>query len=135
MSRLGRADYFQPGDWNIACSECGRKRKASYVQRNWQGLWRCPEHNEPRQPQDFARGVKDVMTVPFAQFETNMYNSFCTLAGRSGVVYYAVAGCSISGNPYYPGPYDVQDWTIDDPHTTTDTTLNIDSDFPPVPFI
>jgi len=25
----GRADFFAPGDWNYACSMCGRKRKAS----------------------------------------------------------------------------------------------------------
>jgi hypothetical protein len=69
----GRADYFAPGDWNVACSMCGRKRKASSLVRNWQGLYRCLEHNEPRQPQDFARGVKDIMTVPFAQPETNLF--------------------------------------------------------------
>ena len=69
----GRADYFKPGEWNVACSMCGRKRKSSEVVRNWQGLYRCPEHNEPRQPQDFARGVKDVMTVPFAQPETDLF--------------------------------------------------------------
>lgn len=71
----GRADFFAPGDWNIACSMCGRKRKASYMVRNWQGLYRCPEHNEPRQPQDFARGVKDIMTVPWAQLETDNFTS------------------------------------------------------------
>jgi hypothetical protein len=52
---------------------CGRKRKFSEVVRNWQGLYRCPEHNEPRQPQDFVRGVADVMTVPFAQPEADKY--------------------------------------------------------------
>jgi len=65
----GRADYFAPGDYNAACSMCGRKRKASELVRNWQGLYRCPEHNEPRQPQDYARGVKENMAVPWAQTE------------------------------------------------------------------
>lgn len=69
----GRADYFAPGDFNAACSMCGRKRKASTMERNWQGMYRCPEHNEPRQPQDFVRNVKDVMTVPWAQPETNLF--------------------------------------------------------------
>jgi hypothetical protein len=63
----GRADYFKPGDWNALCSMCGRKRKASEMVRNWQGLYRCPEHNEQRQPQDFVREVQDVMTVPWSQ--------------------------------------------------------------------
>lgn len=65
----GRADYYAQGDWNVACSECGRKRKSRQMVRNWQGQYRCPEHNEPRQPQDFARGVKDDMSVPFVQME------------------------------------------------------------------
>jgi len=69
----GRADYYAPGQWNVACSLCGRKRKSGEVVRNWQGLYRCPEHNEPRQPQDFARGIKDVMTVPFAQPESDQF--------------------------------------------------------------
>lgn len=69
----GRADYLALGDYNAACSMCGRKRKASTMERNWQGMYRCPTHNEPRQPQDFVRNVKDVMTVPWAQPETNLF--------------------------------------------------------------
>ena len=69
----GRADYYKFGDFNAACSMCGRKRKAAELVRNWQGLFRCPEHNEPRQPQDFARGVPDKMGVPWAQPETDIY--------------------------------------------------------------
>lgn len=72
----GRADYLLLGDWNAACSMCGRKRKASQLVRNWQGLYRCPSHNEPRQPQDFVRNVKDVMTVPWAQPEQNTFTEF-----------------------------------------------------------
>ena len=72
----GRADYLALGDYNVACSMCGRKRKASEVVRNWQGLYRCPEHNEPRQPQDFARGIKEVISPPWAQIETDNYVTF-----------------------------------------------------------
>jgi hypothetical protein len=72
----GRADYLALGDYNVACSMCGRKRKASELVRNWQGLYRCPEHNEPRQPQDFARGIKEVISPPWAQIETDNYVTF-----------------------------------------------------------
>lgn len=72
----GRADYLALGDWNAACSMCGRKRKASELVRNWQGLMRCPEHDEPRQPQDFARGVKEVISPPWAQIETDNFVTF-----------------------------------------------------------
>lgn len=66
-------DYLQLGDWNVACSMCGRKRKASELVKNWQGMWRCPEHNDSRHPQDFVRAVPDVQTVPFAQIPTNTF--------------------------------------------------------------
>lgn len=91
----GRADYFAPGDWNASCSMCGRKRKASTLVKNWQGLYRCPEHDEPRQPQDFARGVKDVMTVPWSQPETDTFTKFCSLNGLSAQPGWAEPGCAI----------------------------------------
>lgn len=72
----GRADYLDLGTWNASCSMCGRKRKASTMEQNWQGLYRCPEHNEPRQPQDFARGTKDDMSVPWAQTPQIVFATF-----------------------------------------------------------
>lgn len=100
MSGRGRADFFARGDWNISCSMCGRKRKASTVVRNWQGLFRCPEHNEPRHPQDYAKGVKDVMTVPFAQPETDIQLMVCTLQGKMAIPFYAMPGCAIPGESF-----------------------------------
>ena len=64
---MGRADYLKLGDWNAVCFQCGFKRKASYLQKNWQGYWVCPEHNEPRQVQDFARAVPDNEMAPWVQ--------------------------------------------------------------------
>lgn len=63
----GRADYLELGSWNAVCYECGRKRKASMLVKHWQGYYVCPEHNEPRQPQDFVRSVPDVQTPPWTQ--------------------------------------------------------------------
>ena len=63
----GRADYLALGDHNAVCYECGRKRKASELKKHWQGYWVCPEHWEPRQPQDFVRSVPDVITPPWTQ--------------------------------------------------------------------
>jgi len=65
----GQADYLALGDWNAVCYECGSKRKGSTLKRHWQGYWVCPEHWEPRQPQDFARGVPDNQTPPWTQPE------------------------------------------------------------------
>lgn len=63
----GRADYLDLGSWNARCSMCNFKRKAGELVKNWQGQWRCPVHNESRQPQDFVRAVPDVQTPPWVQ--------------------------------------------------------------------
>lgn len=64
---MGRADYLELGQWNARCSMCSFKRKSGTLVKNWQGMWRCPEHNEPRQPQDYVRGVPDRQTPPWTQ--------------------------------------------------------------------
>lgn len=64
---MGRADYLALGDWNVQCYQCGRKRKASMLKKHWQGFWVCPEHWEPRHPQDFVRNTTDNMTPPWSQ--------------------------------------------------------------------
>lgn len=64
---MGRADHLLLGDWNVLCFQCGFKRKASMMEKNWQGYYVCPEHNEPRQPQDFVRAVPDNQNVPWSQ--------------------------------------------------------------------
>lgn len=50
------ADKYVAGDWNAACYECGRTRKASSMRRHWQGYYVCPEHWEAKHPQEFVRG-------------------------------------------------------------------------------
>src|SRR5277367_3782343 len=94
---FGRADFLRLGDWNAACSMCGRKRKASEMVQNWQGLWRCPEHNEPRQPQDFVRGVQDIQTPPWAQKEEDIDIQICTFNGQSAIPGFSIPGCMIPG--------------------------------------
>ena len=102
---MGNADYLALGDWNATCFQCGNKRKASTMRRHWQGYWVCPEHWEPRHPQDFVRGVQDVQTVPWSQPYQAVTVYFCTPNGLSGVAGMAVAGCAI---PSYIAPgYDV----------------------------
>jgi hypothetical protein len=104
--RKGRADYYKPGTWNAACSMCGRKRKADEMVRNWQGLYRCPEHDEPRQPQDFARGLPDNMGVPWSQPETDILTYICSQNTISAIPDVGVPGCMIPGNPTW-SPYGV----------------------------
>lgn len=67
MPERGPADHFVLGDWNVTCSMCGRKLKASEAVKNWQGMYRHPKCNEPRNPQDFVRGVPDIQTPAYVQ--------------------------------------------------------------------
>jgi len=70
MFYKGVHDYQDLGQWNVFCAYCGRKRKAGELVRDAEfamGLWCCPDHADQRHPQDFARGVKDDMSVPFSQ--------------------------------------------------------------------
>lgn len=99
----GRADYLELGDWNATCSMCGRKRKASTLVKNWQGQYRCPEHNEPRHPQEFVRAVPDVQTPPWVQPYADTYAAFCTPNGMSAVPGQAQPGCAYPGylSPLY----------------------------------
>jgi hypothetical protein len=60
-------DYFAGGDHNAFCAKCGAKKKASYLKLQWQGYYVCPEHWEPRQPQDFVRSIREHPEVPWNQ--------------------------------------------------------------------
>jgi len=64
---MGIADTLVLGDYNAQCYRCGGKRKASQMRKQWQGYWVCPEHWEPRHPQDFVKGVADNPSVPWSQ--------------------------------------------------------------------
>jgi len=92
----GRADFLDLGNWNAQCSMCGRKRKGGDLVQNWQGLWRCPEHNEPRQPQDFVRPVADNQLPPFVQTNTYNFVYVCDPEGVTAISDYAVADCAIA---------------------------------------
>lgn len=68
---MGQADYLALGDWNAQCDQCGRKKKASQLKRNWQGLMVCADTCwEPRQPQDYARGAPPEQPPPWVRPET-----------------------------------------------------------------
>lgn len=92
----GRADFLELGSWNVQCSMCGRKRKGGDVVQNWQGLWRCPEHNEPRQPQDFVRAPVDNQLPPFVQVNTYCFVGICDPEDISAIAGYGTADCAIA---------------------------------------
>lgn len=66
---MGEADYLKLGSWNAVCYMCGKKMKGDEARRHWQGFYVCqrPGCWEPRHPQDFVRGAKDIQTPPWTQ--------------------------------------------------------------------
>lgn len=72
-ARVGPADFYADGEWNLVCSMCGRKMKSGDAVKNWQGMWRHRRCNDVRQPQDFVRVLKDDQTVPFSQPPSDVY--------------------------------------------------------------
>lgn len=54
---MSSTNRFVLDDHNAVCFECGRKKKASTLMRNWKGYYVCPEHWEPRHPQDYVGPV------------------------------------------------------------------------------
>jgi len=92
---MGRADYLKLGDYNAVCSMCGFKRKASEMVKNWQGLYRCPEHNEPRHPQEYVRATPDIQTPPWVQPTSDAFIAICGPNDRTAIADFASADCCI----------------------------------------
>jgi len=66
---MGYFSRWDRGDWDAMCDVCGRKFKASKLKMRWDGIMACPQDWEPRQPQDFVRGVPDPLLVPWVRDE------------------------------------------------------------------
>jgi len=57
------------GSWNCICESCGRLVKAGELRQRWDGFMVDEQCWEPRQPQDFVRGVADYQAPPFTRPE------------------------------------------------------------------
>ena len=91
---MGRADYLELGDYNAQCYRCGMKRKASTLMKQWQGFYVCPEHWEPRQPQDFVKSVPDNQPVPWSQPQpADIFTYVCSPNGQTAIPRQAIPGC------------------------------------------
>lgn len=90
----GRADFLELGSWNVQCYRCGCKRKASSMRKQWQGFWVCPEHWEPRQAQDFVKGIPDQQAPPWVQPPpADTFVPVCSLLGQQAIPGFAIPGC------------------------------------------
>lgn len=64
---MGQADFLRVGDYNAICDVCGRKFKFSRLRQKWDNTWACSADWEPRQPQDYLKGIMDNMSVPLSR--------------------------------------------------------------------
>lgn len=62
---MGTELHYKMGSFYRICERTGMAVRADRTQREWQGLIVRKEVFEPRQPQDFVRGVQDIQTVPY----------------------------------------------------------------------
>ena len=93
---MGRADYLKLGDWNARCYRCGAKFKGSQLRRTWNNLMVCQRDWEPRQPQDFVKGVIENPVPPFVRNPEGVFLGPCTQNGTSALPDAAVADCAIN---------------------------------------
>lgn len=56
--------HYVPGDFYRICDMTGFKTRAGRTQKMWSNTIRRIQSWEPRQPQDFVRGVADYQNVP-----------------------------------------------------------------------
>lgn len=106
----GRSDYDSNHDYNFICQRCGMKcKKNKDIKREWTGLWVCNENVnncwEPRNAQDFVRGVPDHQAVLPAQRDPN--NSIITYWPYPAIAGIMIAGLSIAGTGYVKSGTDV----------------------------
>ncbi len=99
----GQSDYNADNDYNFICQRCGFKcKKKKDIRREWTGLWVCTENIngcwEPRNAQDFVRGVPDKQTVLPAQPDPN--NSIITYWPYPCVGDIMTAGLSVAGTGF-----------------------------------
>jgi hypothetical protein len=66
---MGRSDFWKPGQYNTICDICGFKYKNGDLRKRWDGLMVCPNDWNPRQPQDFVRGIADPQPPPWTRPE------------------------------------------------------------------
>ena len=56
--------------WRAICDRCAAKRWNDELRREWDGLMVCADTCwEPRNPQDFVRGVQDKQNPPWVRPE------------------------------------------------------------------
>jgi len=87
---MGTELFFKMGSFYRISERTGFATRAENTKREWQGLFVEKRVFEPRQPQDFVRGVPDIQTVPYSRprpadvfIKTSQNASFEVLGGSA----------------------------------------------------
>ena len=92
-----QANYTR-GLWKCVCEACGRVYKNTQLRQRWDGFLVCEDDWEPRQPQDFVRGVADYQAPPYTRPEqADQFVPVCTPNSISAYAGWGQAGCAIAG--------------------------------------
>lgn len=103
---------YDKGDWKAICDVCGRIFKGSQLRQRWDGYKVCNEDWEPRQPQDFVRGVVDTQVPPWTRPEAqDQFIYTCTPTGMSSTSDYAISDCAVCDVP-------TPSWYVEEPPST-----------------
>ena len=87
-----RKTWFENGDWNAICDECGFKFKAKDLKKRWDGAMVCSRDFETRHPQELIRPISDQQKLPWTrpegtdQFIDSKIKSVVMLANQKSVV-------------------------------------------------
>lgn len=93
---MGDRDYLRLGDWNARCMRCNKKYKGTELQITWDQLWVCRRCWEPRQPQDFVRGIVEHPTPPFVYNPADTFIfELCSPNAMTAIVDFAVCDCVV----------------------------------------
>lgn len=64
---MPRTGYWDAGNWNAVCDQCGRRFKATRLYQEWDKLRVCETCLDPRHPQELKRPMVDPKPVPWSR--------------------------------------------------------------------
>jgi len=91
---MSHKPLYKKGDWLGDCDVCGATRLASELKLRWDGLRVDARCWEPRQPQDFVRGVADTQAPPWTRPEPT--DTFIVVCNGNAIAGFAIAGCAVT---------------------------------------
>ena len=96
---MSAVTYFADGQWKFTCALCGKSGKSGKAVKTWDNQYVCASHKEERNPQDFLRGIKENLALPWTSPAgiDQFVPLTCTLQGKNAVPGYAVPGCAVPG--------------------------------------